>query len=44
LNEVNRYVVCLNGVGLRKGLDGLCGLMRYLSLSPNNRDVYVLLN
>ncbi len=31
LNEGNRYVVCLHGVDLRKGLDGLCGLIRYLS-------------
>ncbi len=26
LNEDNRNVVCLTGVDLRKGLDGLCGL------------------
>jgi len=44
LNEGNRYVVCLTGVDLRKGLDGLCGLIRYLSLSPIYRDVYVFLN
>ena len=44
LNEGNRYVVCLNGVDLRKGLDGLCGLIRYLTLSPTNEDVYVFLN
>jgi len=44
LNEGNRYVVCLQGVDLRKGLDGLCGLIRYLSLSPTNGDVYVFLN
>ena len=42
LNESNRYVVCLQGVDLRKGLDGLCGLIRYLSLSPTNGDVYVV--
>ncbi len=44
LNEGNRFVVCLQGVDLRKGLDGLCGLIRYLSLSPTNGDVYVFLN
>lgn len=33
LNEGNRYVVCLRGVDLCKGLDGLYGLIRYLSLS-----------
>ena len=44
LNEGNRFVVCLQGVDLRKGLDGLCGMIRYLSLSPTNGDVYVFLN
>ena len=44
LNEGNRFVVCLTGVDLRKGLDSLCGLIRYLSLSPVNGDVYVFLN
>ncbi|MBZ4657263.1 MAG: transposase [Bacteroidota bacterium] len=44
LNEGNRFVVCLQGVDLRKGPDGLCGMIRYLSLSPTNGDVYVFLN
>ena len=44
LNENNRYLVCLQGVDLRKGVDGLCGVIRYLSLSPTNGDVYVFLN
>ena len=44
MNEGNRFVVCLQGVDLRKGLDGLCGLIRYLSMSPANGDVYVFLN
>ena len=44
MNESNRYVVCLQGVDLRKGLDGLYDLIRYLSLSPTNGDVYVFLN
>ncbi|NLA63481.1 MAG: IS66 family insertion sequence element accessory protein TnpB [Bacteroidales bacterium] len=44
LNENNRYLVCLQGVDLRKGVDGLCGLIRCLSLSPTNGDVYVFLN
>ena len=38
LNEGNRYVVCLQGVDLRKGVNGLCGLIRQLSLSPINGD------
>ena len=44
LNENNRYLVCLQGVDLRKGVDGLCGVIRCLSLSPTNGDVYVFLN
>jgi hypothetical protein len=44
LNGGNRFVVCLQGVDLRKGPDGLCGMIRYLSLSPTNGDVYVFLN
>ena len=44
LNESNRFVVCLIGVDLRKGVDGLCGIVRYLSLDPANGDVYVFLN
>ena len=44
LSESNRYVICVIGVDLRKGLDGLCGLIRYLSLSPTNGDVYVFFN
>lgn len=44
LNEGNRFMVCVQGVDLRKGLDGLCGLIRYLSLSPTNGDVYIFLN
>ena len=44
LNESNRYVVCVRGVDLRKGLDGLCGIIRYLSLLPANGDVYVFFN
>ncbi len=44
LNENNRYLVCLQGVDLRKGVDGLCDVIRYLSLNPANGDVYVFLN
>ncbi len=44
LSESNRYVVCMIGVDLRKGVDGLCGLIRYLCLIPTNGDVYVFLN
>ena len=44
LNEGNRFVACLQGVDLRRGLDGLCGLIHYLSLGPGNGDVYVFLN
>ena len=44
LNEGNRFVVCLQGVDLRKGLYGLCGMIRYFSLNHTNGDVYVFLN
>ena len=44
LNENNHYLVCLKGVDLHKGLNGLCGVIRYLSLSPTSGDVYVFLN
>lgn len=44
LNENNRYMVCLQGVDLRKGVNGLYGVIRHLSLDPTNGDVYVFLN
>lgn len=44
LNESNRFLVCLTGVDLRKGIDGLCGILRYESLDPTNGDVYIFLN
>lgn len=44
LNEGNRFIVCLHGIDLRKGVDGLCGIVRQLSLSPTNGDVYVFIN
>ena len=44
LNESNRYVICVRSVDLRKGLDGLCGIIRNLSLNPTNGDVYVFFN
>ena len=44
LSESKRYVVCVVGVDLLKGLDGLCGLIWYLSLNPTNGDVYVFFN
>ncbi|MDR1455438.1 MAG: transposase, partial [Tannerella sp.] len=44
LSESNRYAVCVIGVGLRKGLDGLYGLIHCLSLSSGNGDVYVFFN
>jgi hypothetical protein len=44
LSESNHYVVCVRGVDLRKGLNGLCGLIHCLSLSSSNGDVYVFFN
>ena len=36
LNESNRFVVYVSGVDLRKGLNGLCDIIRYQSLAPTN--------
>jgi hypothetical protein len=44
LSESNRYVVCVSGVDLRKGLNGLCGLIHSQSFNSSNGDVYVFLN
>ena len=34
----------LQGVDLRKGMNALCEVIRYLSFNPTNGDVYVFLN
>lgn len=44
LNEGNSFKVYTQGADLRKGLDGLCGIVRKSTLSPTNGDVYVFLN
>ena len=44
MTESNKYVLYLNGVNMRKGIEGLCGMVRHLSLLPTNGDVYVFLN
>ena len=44
LNEGNRYRLCLTGANMRNGIEGLCGLVRNLSLDPTNGDVYVFIN
>ena len=44
LNEGNHFSVCLCGVDLRKGVNGLCGIIRCQSLTPANGDVYVFFN
>ena len=43
LNESNRFALCLQGVDLRRGIDGLCGCIRRMSLIPTG-DVYVFVN
>ena len=40
----NRFVICRRATDLRKGVDGLSGLIRQLSLDPFNGDVYVFVN
>ena len=44
LNESNHFLVCVCGVDLRKGLNGLCGIISYQSLIPTSGDVYVFFN
>ncbi len=44
LNESNRFVLCMQGVDLRKSIDGLCGCIGQLSLLPTSGDVYVFVN
>lgn len=44
LNEGNKFVLCLNSVNMRNGVDGLSGLIRYCGLSPINGDVYIFIN
>ena len=44
LNKNNRYLECLQGVDLHKGLNRLCSVICYLSLSPTPGDVYVFMN
>lgn len=44
LNEGNDYVLCVSSVNMRNGVEGLCGLVRYCSLSPTNGHVYIFVN
>jgi transposase len=44
LNENNRYQLHLMGVDMRKGIEGLCGIVRSCGLKPENGDVFVFAN
>lgn len=44
LNENNRFVVRLSATDMRKGIETLCGVVRYHQLNPLNGDVYVFSN
>lgn len=44
LNENNIYHLYPQGVDMRKGIEGLCGVVRTCQYSPTNQDVYVFTN
>lgn len=44
LNETNKYNLFTKGTDMRKGVEGLCGIVRTCHLNPSNGDVYVFSN
>ncbi len=44
LNENNIYHLCSQGMDMRKGVEGLCGIIRKCQNSPTNQEVYVFTN
>lgn len=41
LNENNIYHLYSQGIDMRKGVEGLCGIIRTYQYSPTNQEVYV---
>lgn len=41
LNENNQFVISCHPVDMRIGVNGMCGKIRNLQLSPTNGDVYI---
>lgn len=44
LNENNIYHLCSQGIDMRKGVEGLCGIIRTYQYSPTNQEFYVFAN
>ena len=44
LNENNIYHFYSQGIDMRKGVEGLCSIIRTYQYSPTNQEVYVLAN
>lgn len=44
LNENNIYHLYSQGIDMRKGVEGLCGIIRTYQYSPINQEVYVFAN
>lgn len=44
LNENNIYHLYSQGIDMRKGVEGLCGIIRTYQYSPTNQEVYVFTN
>ena len=44
LNENNIYHLYTQGIDMRKGVEGLCGVVRINHFNPTNQDVYVFTN
>ena len=44
LNETNQFMVYSNSVGLRKGVEPLCGIVRSSGKKPTDGSVYVFFN
>lgn len=44
LNENNIYHLYSQGIDMRKGVEGLCGIIRTYQYSPTNQEVYVFAN
>lgn len=44
LNENNIYHLYTQGIDMRKGVEGLCGIIRTYQYSPTNQEVYVFAN
>lgn len=44
LSENNIFHIYSQGIDMRKGVEGLCGIIRTCQYSPTNQDVYVFTN